>query len=289
MAKSGIVAAITGASLVQKGAIALGTLFCVTVLWGAVQPREDVPYDPVKAHHEHPEQVVWSHNGIGNLGITGTFDRGQLQRGFKVYKEVCSACHSISRVAFRDLLALGFSEGQAKAIAAEYTLPAIDESGEPTTRPATLSDKFPPVYANEVAARAAQNGAYPPDLSLITKARHDGTNYVRSLLLGYRDNVPADFQKADTLWYNPWFSSLALAMPPPLAADEQVEYTDGTAPTVKNYATDVSAFLAWTAEPKLDNRKETGVAAIAFLIILTILGYLSYKKVWRDVKKPKAG
>lgn len=275
-------------TLVQNIGMAVGALFCVTVLWGAVQPREEVPYDPVKAHHEHPEQIVWSHNGVANLGVTGTFDRGQLQRGFLVYRQVCSACHSINRVSFRDLLALGFTEPQVKAIAAEYEIADVDASGEPTTRPATLADKFPLVYANEAAARAAQGGAYPPDLSLITKAREGGSDYIRSLLLGYRDEVPADFQKPDTLWYNPWFASLAIAMPPPLAADEQVEYTDGTAPTIKNYATDVSAFLTWTAEPKLENRKETGVAAIGFLIILTILGYLSYKKVWRDVKKPKS-
>lgn len=275
-------------NMVQTLALLVGAVFVVTVLWGAVQPREDTPFDPVKKYHQHPEQAVWAHNGPGNLGVLGTFDRGQLQRGFKVYREVCSACHGISRVAFRDLLQIGFSEAEAKAIAAEYEVPAIDENGEPTTRPATLADKFPPAYPNEAAARAAQGGAYPPDLSLITKARHDGTNYVRSLLLGYRDEVPSDFQKADTLWYNPWFASLAIAMPPPLAADEQVEYPDGTPPTIKNYATDVAAFLTWTAEPKLENRKETGVAAILFLIILTFLGYLSYRKVWADVKKPKA-
>jgi ubiquinol-cytochrome c reductase cytochrome c1 subunit len=275
-------------SIIQKAAIGVGALFCVTVLFGAVQPRDEPAYDPVKAHHEHPEQVVWSHNGIGNLGITGTFDRAQLQRGFQVYRQVCSACHSISRVSFRDLTALGYSEDQAKVIASEYEVPAIDNDGEAIMREASLADKFPSVYPNEAAARAAQGGAYPPDLSLITKARHDGTNYVRSLLLGYRDDVPEDFNKADTLWYNPWFSSLALAMPPPLIPDaEQVEYTDGTPMTVDNYAADVAVFLTWTAEPKLENRKETGIAAIGFLIIMTILGYLSYKKIWSDLKKPK--
>lgn len=275
-------------SIVQKAGIGLGALFCVTVLWGAVQPREEPPYDPVKAHHEHPEQIVWSHNGIGNLGVTGTFDRAQLQRGFQVYRQVCSACHSINSVAFRDLEALGYSEEQVKVIASEYEVADVDSDGEPTTRPATPADKFPLVYPNEAAARAAQGGAYPPDLSLITKARHDGTNYVRSLLLGYRDEVPEDFAKPDTLWYNPWFASLAIAMPQPLIPDaEQVEYTDGTPMTVENYATDVAAFLTWTAEPKLENRKETGLAAIGFLLIMTFLGYLSYKKIWRDVKKGK--
>ena len=273
-------------SLVQTGAMLVGLVFCVTVLWGAVQPREEVPFDPVKEYHLYPEQVAWTHNGPGNLGIFGTFDRAQMQRGFQVFREVCAACHSLNRVAFRDLAALGFSEAEVKAIAAEYEVAAIDEYGDPTTRKATPADKFPLVYPNEVAARAAQNGAYPPDLSLITKARPDGTNYLRSLLLGYRDEVPEDFQKPDTLYYNPWFHSLAIAMPPPLAAEGQVEYADGTEGSLENYATDVSVFLTWAAEPKLENRKETGVAAIAFLIILTILGYLSYKKVWRDIKKP---
>jgi ubiquinol-cytochrome c reductase cytochrome c1 subunit len=273
-------------SIVQTGALLVGLVFVITVLWGAVQPREDVPFDPVKKYHLYPEKVAWTHNGPGNLGILGNFDRAQLQRGFQVYREVCAACHSLNLVAFRDLAALGFSEAEVKAIAAEYEVAALDENGEATTRKATPADKFPLVYPNEAAARAAQNGALPPDLSLITKARPDGTNYLRSLLLGYRDEVPADFQKPDTLYYNPWFHSLAIAMPPPLASDGQVEYADGTPGTVKNYAADVSAFLTWTAEPKLENRKETGVAAIAFLIIMTFLGYLSYKKVWRDIKKP---
>lgn len=273
-------------SLVQTGALLVGLVFVIAVLWGAVQPREAPPFDPVKKYHLYPEQVAWSHNGPGNLGIFGTFDRAQLQRGFQVYREVCAACHSLSLVAFRDLAALGFSPAEIKAIAAEYEVPAIDENGEPTTRKATPADRFPPVYANEAAARAAQNGAYPPDLSLMTKARPDGTNYVRSLLLGYRDEVPEDFQKPDTLYYNPWFHSLAIAMPPPLAAEGQVEYADGTEGSLENYAADVAAFLTWTAEPKLENRKETGVAAIAFLIIMTFLGYLSYKKIWRNIKKP---
>jgi ubiquinol-cytochrome c reductase cytochrome c1 subunit len=273
-------------SLVQTGALLVGLVFVIAVLWGAVQPREAPPFDPVKKYHLYPEQVAWSHNGPGNLGIFGTFDRAQLQRGFQVYREVCAACHSLSLVAFRDLAALGFSPAEIKVIAAEYEVPAIDENGEPTTRKATPADRFPPVYANEAAARAAQNGAYPPDLSLMTKARPDGTNYVRSLLLGYRDEVPEDFQKPDTLYYNPWFHSLAIAMPPPLAAEGQVEYADGTEGSLENYAADVAAFLTWTAEPKLENRKETGVAAIAFLIIMTFLGYLSYKKIWRNIKKP---
>jgi len=257
------------------------------VLWGAVQPRDAAPEDVVKKYHLYPEQVAWEHNGAGNLGVFGTFDRAQLQRGFQVFREVCSACHSLNRIAFRDLSALGYSEAEVKAIAAEYEVDALDEYGDVIKKPATPADKFPLVYANEVAARSAQGGALPPDLSLITKARPDGTNYLRSLMLGYRDEVPSDFQKPDTLYYNPWFHSLAIAMPPPLS-DERVEYADGTKGTMDNYASDIAVFLTWAAEPKLEERKERGVAVIAFLFILTILGYLSYKKVWRDLKKKPA-
>ena len=134
--------------LVQTGALLVGLLFVVTVLWGAVQPREDVPYDPVKEYHLYPEQVTWAHNGPGNLGVFGTFDRAQLQRGFQVFREVCYACHSLNRVAFRDLAALGYSEAEIKAIAAEYEVAALDEYGDPTTAPATPADKFPLVYPN---------------------------------------------------------------------------------------------------------------------------------------------
>ena len=189
--------------MVRLGALAVGLFFSIAVLWGAVQPRETAVIDPVKAVVQHPEAMVWAHNGIGNLGITGTFDRKQLQRGFQVYREVCSACHSIKRVAFRDLADLGFSAAEIKAVAVSYDVPTINDAGEPATRKGTPADKFPLVYANDAAARAAQNGALPPDLSLITKARKDGTNYVHSLLLGYRDDVPKTLKAPEGLYYNP--------------------------------------------------------------------------------------
>lgn len=274
--------------MVRLGALAVGLFFVIAVLWGAVQPREASPPDPVKAVLEHPEQIAWAHNGPGNLGVLGTFDRKQLQRGFQVYREVCSACHSINRVAFRDLADLGFSEAEIKAIAVSYDIPSVDDAGEPTTRKGTPADRFPLVYPNEAAARAAQNGALPPDLSLMTKARPDGTNYLRSLLLGYRDEVPKTLTAPEGLYYNPWFHSVFIAMPPPLAADDQVTYADGTKGTRENYATDVATFLTWTAEPKLEARKATGVAAVIFLLIMTGLGYLSYKKVWADLKRKPA-
>lgn len=274
--------------MVRLGALAVGLFFVIAVLWGAVQPRDAVPFDPIKAAHQYPEKITWTHNGPGNLGVFGTFDRAQLQRGFQVYKEVCSACHSINRVAFRDLAALGFSAPEIKAIAVDYQVPSIDENGEPSTRMGTPADKFPLVYANETAARAAQNGALPPDLSLIAKARPDGTNYVRSLLLGYRDEVPKGLTQEDGLYYNPWFHSVFIKMPPPIAADGQVTYADGAKETKAQYAEDIAVFLTWAAEPKLEARKQTGVAAILFLLIMTGLGYLSYKKVWADIKGKRA-
>lgn len=274
--------------MIRLGALGAGLLFVIAVLWGAVQPREASPPDIVAQLHKHPQEIEWSFRGAGNLGIFGTFDRAQLQRGFQVYKEVCSACHSIHRVAFRDLAQLGFSDAEVKALAAQYEVPSIDDkTGEPSTRKATPADKFPLIYPNDVAARAAQNGALPPDLSLITKAREDGTNYVHSLVTGYAD-APAKWTVPDGLYYNPYFRSLNIAMPPPLAADDQVTYADGTKATRDQMAKDVAVFLTWTAEPMLDQRKETGVAAIIFLLILTGLAYLSYKRVWADVKNAKS-
>jgi ubiquinol-cytochrome c reductase cytochrome c1 subunit len=270
--------------MIRLGALGVGLIFVIAVLWGAIQPRDAVVPDPVKALFKHPHEIEWTHNGPGNLGVLGTFDRKQLQRGFQVYKEVCSACHSINRVAFRDLAALGFSPAEIKAIAASYEVPSIDDkTGEPATRKGTPADKFPLVYPNEIAARAAQNGALPPDLSLMTKAREDGTNYVHSLLNGYTD-APASWTVPDGLYYNPYFKSLNIAMPPPIAADDQVTYADDTKGTREQYAKDVSVFLTWTAEPKLEVRKQTGFAAILFLLIMTGLGYLSYRKVWADIK-----
>jgi ubiquinol-cytochrome c reductase cytochrome c1 subunit len=274
--------------MVRLGALAVGLFFVIAVLWGAVQPREPVALDPVKAVVQHPTEIEWTHKGPGQLNILGTFDRKQLQRGFQVYREICSACHSINRIAFRDLADLGFSPAEIKAISVSYDIPTIDDAGEPVTRKGTPADRFPLVYANEAAARAAQNGALPPDLSLITKAREDGSNYVHSLLLGYRDEVPKTLKAPDGLYYNPWFRSAFIAMPSPLAADDQVTYADGTKATREQMARDVATFLTWTAEPKLEARKATGVASVIFLLIMTGLGYLSYKKVWADIKRKPA-
>ena len=245
--------------MVRLGAFGIGLLFVVALLWAAVQPRDAAVPDPVEKYHLEPQAVAWGWRGPGNLGIFGTFDRGQLQRGFSVYKNICSACHSIHRVAFRDLAAIGFTAPEIKALAAGYDVPSIDDkTGEPNTRKGLPSDKFPLIYPNEIAARAAQNGALPPDLSLITKAREGEANYVHSLITGYRD-APKGWTVPDGLYYNPYFKSLNVAMPPPLSADGQIEYADGTKATKDQMARDVATFLTWTAEPKLEARRSTGV------------------------------
>src|SRR6185369_10675405 len=204
----------------------------------------------------------------------GKFDKAQLQRGFQIYSEVCSACHSMKLVSFRELKGLGYNDAEIKKIASDWKtqVPSINpDTGEASTRKALPSDAFPSPYANEVAARAGNNNALPPDLSLMTKARHDGPAYVYSLLTGYQ-NQPAEllkkFPDAKTpasLHYNPYFANLNIAMPPPLVADGQVSYSDGTKATVDQMAKDVSAFLVWTAEPKLEQRHQYGLAVIIFL------------------------
>jgi ubiquinol-cytochrome c reductase cytochrome c1 subunit len=244
---------------------------------------------PEGKFHEEPK-----HLALASDGPFGKFDREQLQRGFQVYKEVCSACHSLSLVAFRDLQGLGYNEAEVKAIANQWAIevPSVNpETGEPATRKALPSDRFPSPYANETAARAANNNALPPDLSLITKAREGGAAYVYSLLTGYQ-NQPAkllkEFPTAKTppgLHYNPFFANLNLAMPPPLTSEGQVVYTDGTKPTVDQMAQDVAAFLVWTAEPKLENRHRSGIAVVIFLLFATVLAYLAYQQIWAEAKR----
>ena len=239
--------------------------------------------------HKHPKALH-----LASDGPLGHYDRQQLQRGFQVYKEVCAACHGLNLVAFRDLAALGYEEPEIKAIANQWAteVPSVNpDTGEVATRKAVPSDRFPSPYPNETAARAANNNAYPPDLSLITKARHDGPAYVHSLLTGY-SKQPAEllkkFPAAKTgpgLYYNPYFANLNIAMPPPITSDGQVTYADGTKATVEQMSADVSAFLTWTAEPKLENRHRYGLTVLIFLIFATILGYLSYRNIWAEAKR----
>jgi len=231
---------------------------------------------------------------LASDGPFGKFDKRQLQRGFQVYSEVCSACHSLSLVSFRDLKELGYNDAEVKKIASDWKtqVPSINpDTGEAATRKALPSDTFPAPFPNEVAARAANNNALPPDLSLITKSREGGAAYVHSLLTGFQPQ-PAEllkkFPDAKTppnLHYNPYFANLNIAMPPPLVTDGQVEYQDGTKPTVDQMATDVAAFLVWTAEPNLESRHAAGLAVVVFLLFGTILGYLAYHQLWYDAKR----
>jgi ubiquinol-cytochrome c reductase cytochrome c1 subunit len=255
------------------------------------------PAEPTAEHEFHQKPLAEKFTFDGPLG---RFDRGQLQRGLKVYKEVCAACHSLSLVSFRNFADLGYSEDEVKAIAKGWIteVPTINpETGEPATRPGIPADKIPSPFANEVAARAANNNALPPDLSLITKARADGPAYVYSLLMGYREQAGykneegkellKEFPDAATppgLNFNPWFANLNIAMTEPIGADDQVTYDDGTKATKAQMAKDVSAFLAWTAEPKMENRKSAGWAALGFLLIFTVLTWMSYKAIWADKK-----
>lgn len=246
----------------------------------------------------HPKQEKWTFSGP-----FGTYDKGQLQRGLKVYKEVCSACHSMNLVAFRTLEDLGYSPEQVKAFAAEYEVQdGPNADGEMFTRKAIPTDHFPSPFANANAATAANNGAAPPDFSLIAKARavergfptfifdiftqyaEAGPDYIHSLLTGYDEQPPAGMHVPEGTHYNPYFiAGKSLAMAKPLS-DDQVTYDDGSPQTVDQYARDVSAFLMWAAEPHLEDRKKTGFRVIIFLILFAGLVYIAKRSVWSDVK-----
>jgi len=275
--------------MIRLISILVGLFFTVALAWSFVNgaittAQEGLPHTVEAQFHKHPKELDLASNGV-----FGKFDKQQLQRGFQVYKEVCAACHSLRLVAFRDLKALGYNEEQVKTIAAGFNVPGLDpNTGEANTRPGLSTDYFPKPFANDIAARAANNNAIPPDLSLMTKARHDGAAYVYSLLTGYQ-NPPADLPKENRpgpgLHYNPYFANLNLAMAPPLTGEGQVTYADGNPkPTVDQMAKDVSAFLVWTAEPKLEKRNQTGWPVLIFLLFATVLGYMAYRNIWADKK-----
>jgi ubiquinol-cytochrome c reductase cytochrome c1 subunit len=217
-------------------------------------------------------------------GIFGTYDQAALQRGFQVYKDVCSACHSMNLLAYRNLAGIGLNEDQQKAVAASVQITdGPNDEGEMFERPGMPSDYFKPPFPNEKAARAANNGALPPDLSLITKARVGGADYVHALLTGYVE-PPADFKMNEGMNYNKYFVAGAhqIAMPPPLS-DGVVTYADGTEATVEQMSHDVATFLTWAAEPELEERKRTGVKTILFLIVFAGMLYAVKRKVWSKV------
>jgi cytochrome c1 len=255
---------------------------------------------------QHIERQKWGFNGL-----FGRFDDAQLQRGFKVYSEVCARCHGIKRIYFRNLAqpgGPGFSDAQAKSVAAKHQVDdAPDEEGKIKKRPAILADSFPPPFPNEQAARYAQNGALPPDLSLIVKARgietgapfyqvplmmlrdiltgyqEGGADYVYAYLRGYSD-PPPDVKLADFMNYNKVFPGHQTAMANPfIAGDGAVKYDDDTPATVDNYARDVVAFLSWAADPSLEERKRMGLMVMTYILITAVLLGLAKRRIWRDV------
>jgi len=220
---------------------------------------------------------VWSFQGP-----LGTYDRGELQHGFQLYKQVCAVCHGLKQLRIRDLAGLGYSPEEIKAIAAEYKVEAINDEGDPIEKPALPTDRFPGPYKNEKAARAANNGALPPDLSLITKARAGGPDYIYALLTGYETVPPKDVQLPEGMHYNPFFPGGQIAMIPPLS-EGLVTYSDGSQPTVNQMAKDVVSFLSWAAEPELEARKKMGFKVLIYFIVFTILMYFLMKRVWAKV------
>ena len=215
-------------------------------------------------------------------GVFGTYDLASAQRGFQVYKEICSACHPVKHLFFRDLAAIGYNADEIKAIAATYEVTdGPNDQGQMYQRPGRPSDPIPGPFPNDQAARAANNGALPPDQSLIVKARHDGPDYVYGILTGYKE-PPAGFKLLNGMNYNEYFAGHQIAMPPPLS-DNAVTFADGTPATVPQMAHDVVTFLTWASEPNLDDRHRTGFKVIGFLVVAAVLFYAAKRKIWAPV------
>ena len=226
-----------------------------------------------------PKQLQWEFDGF-----FGRFDRTSIQRGYQVFKEVCASCHNAKLFSYRNLENAGFSPDEVKQIAQEYYVSdGPDDEGNMFERPALPSDKFVGPYANDNAARAANGGALPPDLSLMVKARGDGANYIYSLLQGYKD-VPKDFHLTEGKYYNPYFEGKQISMMPPLGDDELVEYEDGTYATKEQMTIDVVNFLQFVAEGETEHRKKMGVRSMLFMIFLLVLLVAAKRRVWKDVK-----
>ncbi|WP_296679372.1 cytochrome c1 [Novosphingobium sp.] len=269
--------------MIRIFSILVGLFFAGALAWSLLWDtigfaQEGLPHTVEHAFHKHPEGL-----SLASDGWLGKFDKKQVKRGFEVYQQVCASCHALKHVAYRDLAALEYSPAEIKELAAAATVNAPDPlTGELKDRPGLPADHFPPViYAGQ---------GHPPDLSLIAKARHGGAAYIHSLLTGYQAQ-PAELLKEfpdaktpDGLYYNPYFANLNIAMPPPLTSDGQVTYSDGTKASIDQMSKDVSAFLVWTAEPKLDKRHQVGFWWVGFLIYATALGYMAYRNVWAGTK-----
>lgn len=279
--------------------ILVGLGFCGvaawSLLWGVVQFVKDPPQATVEARF-HEE----AHEPNSRFGFEGPFgrfshDRRQVQRGLQVFQEVCSNCHSLQYIAFRNFRDLGYNEAQVRNLAAAWPhkVASLGPDGSPAERTPLPADHIPNPFPNEAAARNANGNALPPDLTLMVRAREGGAPYIYSLLTGYRDAatyrnehgeaLPAENRPSGSLHFNPWFPNLNIAMPPPLR-DGLVTYQDGTRATVDQMAQDVASFLAWTAEPESDQRKDSGLATLIFLLFGTILAYMAYQNVWAGKK-----
>ncbi|EGV65521.1 cytochrome c1 [Yamadazyma tenuis] len=233
-------------------------------------------------HGLHPPSYDWPHNGMFS-----TFDHASIRRGFQVYKEVCAACHSLNRIAWRNLVGVSHSASEAKAFTEELEYEdEPDDEGNPRMRPGKLADYLPSPYPNEQAARAGNQGALPPDLSLIVKARHGGADYIFSLLTGYPEEPPAGVQLPPGSNYNPYFPGGSIAMGRVLF-DELIEYEDGTPATTSQMAKDVSTFLNWASEPEHDDRKKWGLKAIIVISSLYFLSLWVKKFKWQPIKNRK--
>ena len=238
-------------------------------LGGAARALEEAPEPP---HQQWPFE-----------GVFGTYDTAASQRGFQVYKEVCSVCHAVKHLAFRNLEEIGYTEDQVKGIATQYQVTdGPNDEGQMFQRPARPSDPIPGPFPNDQAARAANNGALPPDLSLITKAREGGPDYVYAILTGFKD-PPAGFKVNEGMYYNQYFAGHQIKMPPPLSQTDQLKYADGTQATVPQMSHDVVSFLSWAAEPNLNERHRIGFKVILFLIIATGVFYAAKRKIWSRI------
>ena len=238
-------------------------------LGGAARALEEAPEPP---HQQWPFE-----------GVFGTYDTAASQRGFQVYKEVCSVCHAVKHLAFRNLEEIGYTEDQVKGIAAQYQVTdGPNDEGQMFQRPARPSDPIPGPFPNDQAARAANNGALPPDLSLITKAREGGPDYVYAILTGFKD-PPAGFKVNEGMYYNQYFAGHQIKMPPPLTQTDQLKYADETQATVPQMSHDVVSFLSWAAEPNLNERHRIGFKVILFLIVATGVFYAAKRKIWSRI------
>lgn len=251
--------------LLRVGLLRLGVMLATVVAGPAL--AQDAPPLP----HEQ-----WSFSGP-----FGTYDRAALQRGFLIYQQVCSACHSLKELYYRNLEDIGLTEDQVKAIAASAQIPTLDDNGRPTTRPGRPSDHFKSPFPNDLAARAANNGALPPDQSVLELAREGGTDYLYGILTGYAP-PPPDMHMQPGMQYNKYFPGHQIAMPQPLR-DNSVTYTDGTKPTLDQEAHDVVTFLTWAAQPEMETRKQMGVRVVLYLLLLGGLTYAVKRRVWADV------